>query len=536
MKKIAIAATFTAEPLERVLSFWSSELDTPWEIQFAPYNQIFQQLLDKKSIISENREGINIILIRFEDFQRFEKKNNDEKIEQNINELLSALKFFKKRSYAQLLLCVCPESPHVSDYSDIKNFFENELTGIGGIYILDTLELFDLYPVADYYDPHGDKLGHIPFTQSFFTALGTFIARKIYAILNKPCKVIVLDCDRTLWKGVCAEDGANGIKIDSSRIALQRFMVAQHDTGKLICLCSKNSEEDVARVFEERAEMSLKREHIVSWRINWQPKSENMKSLAAELGLGLDSFVFIDDNPVECAEVRAHAPEVSVFRLPEDDEIERFLKHNWAFDQPNITEEDKKRTELYKDNIKRENFRKETQSLKDFLEGLALEVKISPPLPDQFSRVSQLTMRTNQFNASGVRRSEDEIKKLSENEGLHCLIVEVSDKFGNYGIVGVMMFYINANSLNVDTFLLSCRVLGRGVEHRMLSTLGQEAMETGCKNISVKYFPTSKNQPALDFFKSIGIDLGKKTREGSIFIFPSGFAADITYKHGRKES
>lgn len=542
MKKIAVAATFTAEPLEPVLSFWSKELDEPFAIEFAPYNQVFQQLLDRSSLISENRDGINIILIRFEDWQRFENISDDEKIERNISELIPAVKSLKTRSQVPLLICVCPASPAIAEntarqslFARMERLLESELEDISVIYLLDVSELFDLYPVSDYYDPHGDELGHIPFTQTFFTALGTFIVRKIYALLNKPYKVIVLDCDNTLWKGVCAEDGIEGIGIDPPRIALQKFMIAQHAAGKLICLCSKNSEEDIVRVFEERQEMFLKREHIVSWRIDWQPKSENIKSLAEELGLGLDSFIFIDDNPVECAEVKAHTPEVTVFRLPEDAEnIERFLKHNWAFDQIKITAEDQKRTELYKKNIERENFRKELPSLEDFLRGLELDIKILPALPGQLPRVSQLTLRTNQFNATSIRRSEDEIENLCKNKGLNCLVVKVSDRFGDYGLVGAMMFYIEADRLDVDTFLLSCRVLGRGVEHRMLARLGEIAQERGCNSVNLTYIETERNRPALDFVQSAGENFRKKVDEDFLFTFPAKFAADMIYEPSKK--
>src|SRR5262249_23774725 len=159
--------------------------------------------------------------------------------------------------------------------------------------------------------PFNELLGHIPFTPEFFAALGTFAARTILAQRRPPFKAIVLDCDNTLWQGVCGEDGPDGILISPAHEALQRALLRPRDWGVLVCLCSKNSEADVLEVFRRRSEMPLTLDSIVSHRINWQPKSQNLAELAQELSLSLDSFIFIDDNPLECAEVRAGCPEAA---------------------------------------------------------------------------------------------------------------------------------------------------------------------------------------------------------------------------------
>jgi FkbH-like protein len=221
----------------------------------------------------------------------------------------------------------------------------------------------------------------------------------------------VLDCDQTLWSGVCGEDGASGICLDAPRRSLQEFMRAQRDAGKLLAICSKNNEEDVRQVFEHRNDMPLRAEHIAAWRTNWNPKSENLKSIAQELNLGLDSLIFVDDNPVECAEVEANCPEVLVLQLPEDCErIPAFLKHCWAFDQLRITSEDRRRVESYSQNRDREVLRTQSMSLADFIAGLNLQIQISSMSTDQLSRMSQLTQRTNQFNCTTIRRSEAELQ------------------------------------------------------------------------------------------------------------------------------
>ena len=542
---IAITATFTVEPLEQALSFWMRELAIPSDIEFAPYNQIFQQLLDPASLLSKNHTGINVVLVRFEDWLRFDVHRNEqesrlphsrEKIERNINDLLRALKAATARSAIPYLICVCPASTEVvADANSLpflvkmEELMAAELATIPGAYLIRSAELTATYPVAVYYDAHGDKLAHIPFTPPFFTALATMLARKIHALKSSPHKVIVLDCDQTLWKGVCGEDGAQGIEIDAPHKTLQEFIVAQHAMGMLVCLCSKNNEEDVIEVFDSRDDMPLRREHIVAWRINWARKSENLKSLAEELQLGLDSFIFIDDDPATCAEVEESCPEVLTVLLPQDTcEITKFLGHIWAFDRLTVTHEDAARTAFYKQNLQRERTRKEALSFEDFLAGLAITIRISPLQQQHVGRVAQLTQRTNQFNFTTIRRTEADIQTLLHMPNVECLVVEVSDRFGDYGLVGMMVFELAAATLQVDSFLLSCRALGKGVENRMLAALGEIAQSRGLADVEVTYLPTQKNRLAYDFLSAWNMPCRKLASNGTKFIFPAAFAAKIS--------
>ena len=533
-QKITITATFTAEPIEAPLKFWLKQLDLDSYIEFAPYNQVFQQLLDPSSLFSNNRNGTGIILIRLEDWAKGDGLTK-EKIEENIKSFTLSLENYGQKSSIPQIVCICPSLP--SRNEDGINLMEQmeylllaELEKISGIYTISTSELLNTYPIDEYYDPHGDKIGHIPFTKSFFTSLATILARKIYTIKSRPYKVIVLDCDNTLWKGICGEDGPYGVNIDGPWKKLQEFVIRQHDLGMLISICSKNNEDDVIEVFKHHREMPLRRKHIVSWRINWDPKSENIKSLAGELQLGLDSFIFIDDNPVECAEVQANCPEVLTLQLPDQGEdIPGFLENIWAFDYLKITEEDRRRTTLYRQNIRRGQFRRESLTLADFLKDLNLEVKISNVEQEQFSRVSQLITRTNQFNFSNILRSESEVLKLCQTDTVECLVTEVNDRFGDYGLVGVILFKTDAESIEVDTCLLSCRVLGRGVEYRMLAKLGNIAEERHLKCVNIHYVPSKKNKPALDFLEKIGSRYKFAHDNGFLYKFPTQYIKTLTY-------
>jgi len=541
-RTIAITATFTAEPIEESLAFWMEELGIQSEIKFAPYNQVFQQLLAPSSLLTENQKGVNVIFLRLEDWQRdavdvSESSVSNEQVENNVRDIVLAFKSATERSAIPHLLCLCPASSIATSDKNRAAFFSQMeeviicgLKEVSGVYLVTASEILSTYPVEEYDDPYGDKQSHIPYTSAFYVAMGTMVARKINALNNSLYKVIVLDCDQTLWEGVCGEDGACGIRIDPARKELQEFMVAQHDAGMLICLCSKNNEEDVIEVFERRSDMRLKREHIISWRHDWKPKSENIRSLAEELNLGLDSFIFIDDNPLECAEVEANCPEVLTLQLPQEvNRIPIFLKHIWAFDHLKSTEEDRQRTEFYRQNKNRELVRSQSLTYEEFLTSLGLEVRISELLPRNLTRVSELTRRTNQFNLTAIRRSESEIERLCLSAGFACLCVEVRDRFGDYGLVGVMIFEVGSEAVEVDTFLLSCRVLGRGVEHRMLSRLGEIAKAEGLRWVNLKYIPTAKNRLALEVLENIGAPFKEPLGQGSIFRLPADLAAALAH-------
>nr|VFJ65121.1 MAG: HAD-superfamily phosphatase, subfamily IIIC/FkbH-like domain-containing protein [Candidatus Kentron sp. FW] len=538
-KTLAIAATFAAEPVKDPLDFWIRELDLPFEVSFAPYNQVFQQLLDPESLLSKNQTGINVVLARLMDWGKPEGEAVDEdEIERNVRQFAQALgsapKSTLESTIGTYVVCICPAPPetvHDRFYRQMEDWLAGELERVGNVHFMGSEAWQKTYPVARSHDPHGDEIGHVPYTPSLFAALGTAIARRVHAITRPPYKVIVLDCDNTLWHGVRAEDGLTGIHLGAPYLALQRFMLAQQEAGKLLCLCSKNREADVLGVLDWRADMLIRREHLVSWRIDWRPKSENIRALAEELNLGLSSFIFVDDSPLECAEVRSHCPEVTTLHLPADpNRWEGFLNHLWAFDELKTTAEDRQRTRYYQEDRQRDAWHRDASTFSDFLAGLELEVTISSITPAQLGRVAQLTRRTNQFNVTTIRRTTAEIQVLPESEEpIECLTVAVKDRFGDYGLVGVMLFEQTRDAIRVDTFLLSCRALGRGVEHRMLARLGEIAGERGLDTVEIPYLPTEKNQPALDFLEKIGGKFKRPIPQGWEFHLPAESISGLTY-------
>ena len=496
-RAIAISATFTAEAIQPGLEFWARELGLDYEIRFAGYNQLFQQLLDPAGLFARNRGGFNVALLRFEDWLR---DGGAAGLEERARRLAEAVRAAAASFSAPLILAICPPSPkHEATVEKAERMVREGTADLAAVHLV-TPE-----PVAERHDPHGDELGHVPYTPVFFVALATAIARKIHAIATPPYKAIALDCDETLWAGICGEDGPRGVVVDAPRRALQEFMAERRRAGMLLALASKNNEEDVTETFRAHPEMPLRLEDFAARRVNWEPKSANLASIAEELGLNLDSFILVDDNPKECTEAQAGCPEALALPLPaRAEDIPEFLKHVWAFDRARVTEEDRKRPELYAQQAERAKAERSSASLEEFLASLQLEVGIAPMQPAQLARVAQLTQRTNQMNASCVRRTEAEIQALLASGEAECLTVDVKDRFGSYGLTGVVIFRCAGGALVADTFLLSCRVLGRGVEHRMVARLGEIAMERGLARVEIPFVAGQRNRPAALFLESLG--------------------------------
>jgi FkbH-like protein len=510
-QRLVISATFTAEPVEDALSYWLKLLGRPLAPAFAAYNQVFQELYAPDSLLASNNSGVNVLLLRLADFARGRTEKDSEALKtlfaRTVSELTAAIAAFAQKSRVPLVVAVLPASPEATrGWSSAALRMEDEL--VANLRDIDKLNLIERSEIERYAEEPGfdqvqDELGHIPYTGEYFAAIASAIARRVHC-LNVPArKVLVLDCDNTLWRGVVAEDGVDGIELTPGSLALQRFAVEEHERGTLICLASKNVERDVFDVFERRRDMVLQANHLVAHRINWQSKFLNLQELARELDLGLDSFVMIDDSSVECAELRSAVPQVLTLQLPREDEVASFVQHVWAFDRAKVTDVDKRRTELYRENAQRTRFELATTSVADFIRGLELVIQIAPPKEAEWARLSQLTQRTNQFNCTTRRCSEAELRALA-GTGHDCLAVHVSDRFGDYGLVGLIVFGTRGDRLVVDNLLLSCRVLGRGVEHAMLRTLGRVARERGLSGVSLAFSATERNLPARVFVESVG--------------------------------
>lgn len=532
---VAVSASFTAEPLQSTLDFWMSRLRGGSALEFAPFNQIFQSLLDPTSLFAANRDGVNVVLIRWQDL------GSGSAMTVNARNLLKTIKQATAALPSPIIMVSCPCSESLLPSADlllasneIDAEMERELRDISGLHLLKAAEILTWYPVERIHDAESDRLGSVPYTAEYFAALGTSIARKLDSIGRAPIKVAVLDLDNTLWQGVAGEDGPLGVKVDEHRAALQSFFLEKRAEGTLLGICSKNNEEDAIEVFRNHPEMPLQLDHFVATRINWDQKSNNLRSLASELSLGTDSFAFIDDDDKECAEVIANCPEVLTLQISRDArETSKFLNHVWAFDRLTVTKEDRQRNDSYRQEQQRSSVIRQATTLEEFIAALDLKISIQPLTSERIPRVSQLTLRTNQFNTTGMRRTEHEVARFTDDADAECLTVEVSDRFGDYGLVGALFYRSTGEEIVAESFLMSCRVLGRGVEHAVLRHLGEIALRTGCPRVAINFMPTKKNAPARTFLDSTGAAIRKSTTVTS-YVLSGTEARDAVYRPAEK--
>lgn len=486
-----VSATFTAELLRGPLAFWLETLELNHRVSFADYGQVLQECLDPTSESNRNGSGgMNVFLIRPSD------------LGSALAETGQAIAALAARSSATALVLICPDQNPVSDLTPLTA----PLAGLAKVDLVTAESLAELYPVTAVFDPESDLSGNIPYTDPIFVAAATKIVRSLSLRSRPPVKVLALDADNTLWRGICGEDEPAALRLDGPYRALREFAIAKRDEGLLLVLVSKNHEADVDRVFADRADdLILTKADFSGWKANWNPKSQSLRELAAELNLGLDSFVFLDDNPAEIGEVTANAPGVIALTLPESaDEFPTFLAHLWPLDTLPATADDTARAEFYRQESERRDLRSAASSFADFLRGLNLRIEITETNAEELVRVAQLTKRTNQFNANPLRLSEGELAEKIAGGGV-CLSVRVSDRFGDYGLVGAILHGQVADSnLSTELFLLSCRAMGKGVERVMLKTLAERALGAGAKTLSIAFTETDRNEPVRRFFEGLG--------------------------------
>ena len=322
-------------------------------------------------------------------------------------------------------------------------------------------------------------------------------------------KCVVLDLDNTLWGGVIGEDGMEGIQLSLSSpgagyVAFQQSLRDLFDRGILLAINSRNTPEDALAVIRTHPNMILKEEHFAASRINWKEKTENIKELAQELRIGLDSMVFLDDDPVNRATMRALVPEVTTPELPHDPaEYASFLLSLPYLPSAAITDEDKMRGNLYVTERLRMESEKEFESREDFLKNLKLRMHVYEDGDADLARLSQLTEKTNQFNINKRPLTEDEIAQYARADTHKIFYARLTDRFGDSGIIALALVATGAKEWHIEQMLMSCRVLLRGVEDAFLAAIGKRAREAGATALTIQFIPSEKNKPAADFVERV---------------------------------
>jgi FkbH-like protein len=336
-------------------------------------------------------------------------------------------------------------------------------------------------------------------------------AAVVGAIFGRNRKCLVVDLDNTLWGGVVGDVGVEGLVLgEGSGIgeafkAFQMHLKTMKDRGVLLAVCSKNDERNALRPFEQHPEMVLKREDFVAFKANWHPKSDNLRAIADELNIGLDALVFADDNPAEREEVRQALPQVLVPELTADPaDYPMIVDRTRCFEVPIITEEDRRRSGMYRLQNQRSELLGSTRNLGEFLASLEMRAIVRPFEPVSFARITQLVNKTNQFNLTTRRLTGAEVEALAASPAHFTRTVRLEDRFGDHGLVAVLFGRIEARTLTLDGWLMSCRVLNRGVEQLLLNEVVAAARRLGVTHIVGSYIPTDRNAMVKDLYPQLG--------------------------------
>jgi len=532
---IVILRNIMIESMIPYIKYLALQIGFEAKIQLGEYDNIVQESLGfKKDLLAENTDSV-LVFMKLDNLSWKLARNfaslNVKQIQEEIHRIRETiphiLNGIRKQTQGMILwhsfeIPLYP-SLGISDnqhshgqtgvIQELNNFLRESLAQYPNAYLVDLNLSLSRIGAKSFYDQRYWHIGRAPYSLDALSEIATENFKFLRPLKGKNKKCLILDCDNVLWGGIIGEDGLKGIKLGkthpgSAYYEFQEEIVNLYNRGILIALCSKNNDPDVWDVFRNHPDMVLKDKNIVTSQINWEDKATNIRKIAAHLNIGLDSLVFADDSEFEINLVAQELPEVTVIHLPKEKSIEYkdILASCGFFDTLTISSEDRQRGEMYKAEGLRKELQIKTSDLSSYLKSLEMEVEIK--FADDFTipRIAQLTQKTNQFNLTTKRYSDADIKNLTVDKDTQVLNLRLIDKFGDSGIVGVCILKYKDEKAYLDSFLLSCRVLGRGVEDIFMIHALKLAQQRRCKTFIGEYLPTTKNMQAKDFLFNQGFD------------------------------
>jgi FkbH-like protein len=526
--RIALLSSYTVNGLKEIVQVKCAEYGILASIYEGPYNQYSQEILNVNSNFYKFKPDIVFLIIDsrdvFDELYHFPYlKPIDQKklgVIEKISEINYLVDFFTKQSNATMILSNL-NIPNDSTYgiseqkldyglSDMIQEFNSTLNfkykNSEHIAILNFNSFVSKHGEDNIFDPKQYFFGDIRINMKFLPYFGEEIMKFLISFLGLTKKCLVLDLDNTLWGGIVGEDGFNGIKLGPEPpgnvfVEFQKNILSLHQRGIILAINSKNNFDDAMQIIREHPYMILNESHFSSIKINWNDKVSNMKQIAEELNIGLDSIVFLDDDKVNQEFVKSVLPDVFVPELPEDPSMySKYLQNLIQFSTLNITKEDKQRGKMYAQQKIRNELKISSPDLTTFLKKLNLKISIKKVDSFSLPRVSQLILKTNQFNLTTKRYQESEINLMINDPNFFIGYVNVKDKFGDNGITGVFIIKKESKKIwIIDTFLLSCRVMGRDIEKGMFVYIVNEARKQNIDQIKSKFISTQKNKPIEDF-------------------------------------
>ena len=527
-----IARSVTVEPLVPFIAARAAVEGLWLEMEIGGYGSFIDELMNDRGGLAAFDPDLVIIACDLEDVAAelpdvcaaadpIAIAEAASKAASRIRDMIGALRNFSKASIV-VQGFVPPDPPTLGAVTDanigggeiwavreVNRMLAKSLSTLGDAVLFDQEGAASRFGYERWRDERLFQSNRLAVSPSAFDAYARGLARSARALFTPPRKVLVTDLDNTLWGGILGEDGADGIATGSAfpgsaYLAYQQLLKRLSKRGILLAIASKNNPQDVTEAFERRkADLALSMSDFAAVRIGWDDKASSLREMADELSLGLDSFVFVDDSDVECAAMRQMLPEVMVVQAPEKEpwRLTNLVNELGAFDTLAVTADDRRRATEYQSQRKRAELESATSSREEFLASLGIVCTVISALEAPLTRTAQLLSKTNQFNLTTRRHSATEIEAMAGEERALALAVRVRDRFGDAGVTGVALVRPGNDDAIVDTFLLSCRVIGRGVETALIASVAQKAQELGYRRLVGEFSETAKNAPAADFYE-----------------------------------
>lgn len=539
--KLAILRTYTTELLRPYWTFEALVQGFALDLYEAPYGNLLQESQASSGLLM-HQPDVTYLFLQWEDLaphlnqplMALSVADRYKVAEDALNHLHTLLSSFRKAVLGSLVITFLPRlfGPELGSYdtmaAESEAMFRHSLktrlaaylrTSLPAVYFDDLDILTEEIGRLHMFDFRLWYTSRFPFSVAGAQA----VVRRLMCypiLLNKPkAKCIAVDGDNTLWGGIVGEDGPTGIALGQdypglAYVAFQRRLLEFQQRGLLLALCSKNNPEDVLEILSQHPHQVLREKHFAALRSNWLPKPDNLRAIAQELNLGLESFVFVDDSPQERLFVQQQLPQVFVVKVPERvTELPFCLDDLPQLEILSLTEEDKHRTKMYARERKRQQLSKHCQNINEYLASLQMVMTIGLNDPRHITRIAQLTQKTNQFNLTTRRYTEAEVQRFIRDPDWLVAYFSLSDIFGDSGIVGAALVRGLTSSLaEVDSFLMSCRVIGRQAESAFLHCVIKTLAEQAVARVKASYIPTPKNKLVKDFwsqhgFRAIGLNV-----------------------------
>ncbi|MGQ4375226.1 SDR family NAD(P)-dependent oxidoreductase [Streptomyces sp. SAS_267] len=465
----------------------------------APYHQVLAALRDPSGVFTDPTTAVGVVLLRATDLERFGPVT-DAVLAELRAEYPAALRALSERTRRPLIVGVLPSARQDERLARWESDLVAELTDEPGIAVLGPDEWSRRHAVEERFDERTERLAHLPFTPRFQAAVALRLAQVVRAVLRPAPKVIAVDGDETLWGGVAGEIGPEAVDVSGPRARLARTLLRWRAAGTLLALVS-NNDEDTVRAVLDRPDSTLKAEHFSVLSAGWGPKPGRLTEAARTLGLGPDSFLFLDDNPVEIEKVRSALPEVLSVTCPATAGLDEFLDRLWPLVPAAATAEDGLRAGFYAQERQRDAER-EQAGFEEFLARLELEVDIRALSGADVERAEQLVRRTNQFTLRPRSADGGDLERWRERGEVWTAAAR--DRFGDYGQIGLLALAVDGDQLDVLAWNLSCRALGRGVEEELLRWLADRADRLGCVKVRLSAERTDRNVPARRLLAALG--------------------------------